>query len=91
MNSAVEQCAANIAPWILEQCDKVREEREAEGYILSDWEYEKVLKYSESKRKMNGKEPEYLILLMWDEIRDKCFRDAINAYSIGIMEARVLA
>ena len=74
-----------IEPWIRTEADAVRERLAGKGYIVTDAEYERLLLYSDRKRHNAGKEPEYLVLLIEDEIRDKCFRDAINAASMRML------
>ena len=74
-----------IRPEIRSQVDEIRERLAVEGYILADAEYESLLLYAERKRRLNGKDPDYLPLLMEDEIRQKCFRDAINAVSAWML------
>lgn len=70
-----------IRPDVRRLSDEIRRKLEGEGYVLTDAEYESLLLYSDRKRRINGKGPDYLPLLMEDEIRQKCFRDAINAVS----------
>ena len=74
-----------IRPDIRARVDEIRQRAEGEGCILTDAEYESLMLYADRKRWLNGKEPEYLPLLMEDEIRQKCFRDAINAVSAGML------
>lgn len=68
-----------IRPDIMAGARAVRRAQEEAGYDISDDEFDDLVEYAERKRTLTGKEPEYLLLLLEDEIRDKWYRDVINA------------
>lgn len=70
---------------VLAICEAVREKLSGDGFEISDEEYKDILSYSERKRKLNQKEPNYLPLLLEDEIKNRIFRESINAASLLIM------
>lgn len=70
---------------VLAACEAVREKLSGDGFEISDEEYKDILSYSERKRKLNQKELNYLPLLLEDEIKNRIFRESINAASLLIM------
>lgn len=70
---------------LLAACEAVREKLSGDGFEISDEEYKDILSYSERKCKLNQKEPNYLPLLLEDEIKNRIFRESINAASLLIM------
>lgn len=64
------------------QSQEVREQLEKEGYVLTSAEYEALLQYTARKSRLNKKPDDYIPLLLWDEIRNYFFRNAINATTL---------
>lgn len=63
---------------------------EQAGKRLADEEYEKILAYSFHKARINGKDADYVPLLLMDEIKNYFFDEALNARSRRLMEAKRL-
>lgn len=55
------------------------------GRKLSAAEFDEVLAYTRHKAKVNGHGEEYVPLLLYDEIRNHCFRTQINTISHKFM------
>ncbi len=72
-------------------CEEVREEVEREcGRRLSDEVYSKILAYTMHKAMINGKDSEYVPLLLRDEIRNHFIAESIDQRSKAMMEAERL-
>ena len=67
---------------ILSECDKARRDLEDRGVKISNERYNIILAYSTRKLKLNNKPPEYLPLLLRDEIKNSLFRDFVNSTTL---------
>lgn len=64
----------------------IRERMEVEGYKVSDDEFSQILSYGKRKAEASGKGESYLPFLLPDLIREWLIRQAMNRYSMGMME-----
>lgn len=64
----------------------VRERMEANGYKVGDDEFSKILSYARRKAEASGKGEAYLPFLLPDVIREWLIRQAVNRYSIAMMD-----
>lgn len=56
------------------------------GRTLSEEEFSEVLAYTRHKSAVTGNGEDYVPLLLYDEIRNYCFRETINAISHKFMK-----
>lgn len=63
---------------------RVRAEEEV-GRPLNASEFDEVLAYTRHKAKVNGHGEDYVPLLLYDEIKNHCFRMQINTISHEFM------
>lgn len=64
----------------------VRERMEADGYKVGDDEFSQILSYARRKAETSGKGESYLPFLLPDVIREWLIRQAVNRYSIAMMD-----
>lgn len=64
----------------------VRERMEEDGYKVGDDEFSQILSYARRKAEASGKGESYLPFLLPDVIREWLIRQAVNQYSIAMME-----
>lgn len=65
----------------------IRKDLEADGYSLEDEQFSKLLEYARRKARVAGKNEKYIPFLLPDVIREWFVRNAINAFSMAVMEA----
>lgn len=70
----------------MQEFEDLRNELEKDGYILSNGEFESLLKYAKRKAKVAGKDESYLPLLLPDVIREYFFRACVTGIGVLRME-----
>lgn len=65
---------------------EIREQMEAEGFKMTDEEYAGHIAYARRKAEVAGKQEDYIPYLLPDVIKEHYMREAINSFTMGLME-----
>ena len=68
------------------RCEEIRKQFEKEGCCLTNEEYRNLVKYARRKMSLAGKDESYLPYLLTDVIKEFFIRNAVNAFSVEMME-----
>lgn len=65
----------------------IRKDMEADGCPLEDEQFSSLVEYARRKARVAGKDETYIPFLLPDVIREWFVRNAVNAFSMAVMEA----